>query len=179
MTAASLAVGRAEARPQVPPRCEPPAASCLTLHPGDVACVDRGTRLATLLGSCVSIVLADPRRSIGAMCHYVHASRFGGAASALRPTARAAEAFAAMCAALRARGIEPLRCDAWVYGGGNMFPGLSPAEEHVGAANAQWALDELVRLGVRIVDADVGGRVYRKIHWAVGAADPVVASVSV
>ncbi|MEI7447926.1 MAG: hypothetical protein WCK28_23765, partial [Burkholderiales bacterium] len=87
MTAAVLAVRRAQARPPTPPRREPPAASCLVLHPGDVACVDRGARLATLLGSCVSILLADPRRSIGAMCHYVHVARFGGGgATALRPT---------------------------------------------------------------------------------------------
>ena len=45
------------------------------LHPGDVACADRGERLETLLGSCVAIVLTDPRRTIGAMCHIVHASR--------------------------------------------------------------------------------------------------------
>lgn len=45
----------------------------LTLHPGDVACVDRGERLDTLLGSCVAILLTDPQRSVGAMCHVVHA----------------------------------------------------------------------------------------------------------
>lgn len=151
----------------------------VVLHPGDVACVGSGARLATLLGSCVSIVLSDPRRSIGAMCHYVHASRFAGSASTARPTARASEALAAMSAALRARGFEPQRCDAWVFGGGNMFPGLASGDEHVGAANAQWALDALARLGVRIVAADVGGRVYRKVHWTVGDGDPVVQSVKV
>lgn len=46
-----------------------------TLHPGDVVCAERGDRLETLLGSCVAIVLTDPRRTIGAMCHIVHCSR--------------------------------------------------------------------------------------------------------
>jgi len=97
----------------------------------------------------------------------------------MRPTARAAEAFAKMSAALRARGVEPLRCDAWVYGGGNMFPRLGADERHVGTTNVHWALRELERLGIRIVSADVGGRVYRKVQWAVGVGDPVVQSVEV
>ncbi len=179
MTALAPAVRRATARPPTPMRPDPLGAESRTLHPGDVACVNSGARLATLLGSCVSIVLADPARSVGAMCHFVHASRSAGGASATRPTVRAPDALAAMSAALRARGVEPLRCDAWVYGGGNMFPGLAPDEAHVGEANARWALRELDRLGIRILDADVGGRVYRKVQWAVGAGDPVVQSVSV
>jgi chemotaxis protein CheD len=48
-----------------------------TLHPGDVACGERGDRLETLLGSCVAIILTDPRRTIGAMCHIVHAGQRG------------------------------------------------------------------------------------------------------
>ena len=60
-----------------------------------------------------------------------------------------------------------------------MFPGLAPDAAHVGEANARWALRELDRLGIRIVTADVGGRVYRKLQWTVGVADPVVQSVSV
>lgn len=166
-------------RPRAPAGVPTSASANLVLHPGDVACVNSGTRLATLLGSCVSIALADTARSVGALCHFVHASASAGGASAMRPTARATDALAAMSAALRARGIDPLRCDAWVYGGGNMFPGLAPDEAHVGEANARWALRELDRLGIRIVTADVGGRVYRKLQWTVGVADPIVQSVSV
>ena len=33
-------------------------ASVTTLHPGDVACAERGERLATLLGSCVAYLLS-------------------------------------------------------------------------------------------------------------------------
>ena len=51
----------------------PPVGLVHVLHPGDVACGERGERFETLLGSCVAIVLTDPRRTIGAMCHIVHA----------------------------------------------------------------------------------------------------------
>ena len=50
----------------------PPALSKV-LAPGDVAIGTRGDRFETLLGSCVAIVLTDPRRTVGAMCHIVHA----------------------------------------------------------------------------------------------------------
>ena len=43
------------------------AGSLQILNPGDVAVGQRGDRLETLLGSCVAIVLTDPRRTIGAM----------------------------------------------------------------------------------------------------------------
>ena len=44
----------------------------ITLHPGDVALGQHGDALETLLGSCVAIVITDPRRTVGAMCHIVH-----------------------------------------------------------------------------------------------------------
>ena len=55
-----------------------PGALVTVLHPGDVACVLRGNRLETLLGSCVAILLTDPRRTLGAMCHVVHAHSRAG-----------------------------------------------------------------------------------------------------
>ena len=42
------------------------------LMPGDVALGYAGDQLKTLLGSCVSVILTDPRRTVGAMCHIVH-----------------------------------------------------------------------------------------------------------
>ena len=47
------------------PTLEPPG-PLHTLHPGDVVCAERGDRMETLLGSCVAVVLTDPRRTVGA-----------------------------------------------------------------------------------------------------------------
>jgi len=151
-----------------------------TLHPGDVACVDRGECLETLLGSCVAILLTDPRRTIGAMCHVVHAGVQGRAPG--RDTAYGDAALAEMSRRLLARGIDARQCQAWVYGGGNMFPshiGNAAAEGNVGAANAQWALDALQRAGVRVLGTALGGHAYRKLHWMVGAEAPEVEAVPI
>lgn len=144
----------------------------VVLHPGDVAILDRGQSLETLLGSCVSIVLTDPRRSSAAACHVVHAC--DGPEATHGPFA-----LARMFAGLRARGIEPLRCLAWVAGGGHMFPQLrgEPRLPDVGQANARWALRTLQGLGIALQGHDVGGSVYRRLRWTVGSEPPCVTAV--
>ena len=149
-----------------------------TLHPGNVVCAERGDRLETLLGSCVSLLLTDPRRTVAAMCHVVHARP--APAGDAQNTAHGDAALAQLAALLRARGIEPRLCEAWVFGGGNMFPrfaGATPAEGHVGAANAAWAMRHVQDLAPRVLGTDLGGNVYRKIVWTVDHGQPTVTAV--
>jgi len=147
-----------------------------TLHPGDVACGERGDRLETLLGSCVAIVLTDPRRTVGVMCHIVHSRPALGGND--RGGAHADAARRSMHQMLTARGITPSLCEAYVYGGGNMFPALV-TQSHVGDANARWALDSLARDGVKVLHHDLGGSAYRRLSWTVGTDMPQVTAVQV
>ncbi len=146
-----------------------------TLHPGDVACALRGDRLETLLGSCVSVILADTRRTVGAMCHIVHA----GEAADPHDTRYAMPALDAMARLLMQQGFGIGYCDAWVYGGGNMFPSLVRDSGHVGGRNVAAVLERLAELGVRVVHQDLGGTAYRRLRWTIGDADPEVTSVAV
>jgi len=150
-----------------------------TLHPGDVACVDRGDRLETLLGSCVAILLTDHRRTVGAMCHVVHAGQ-PSATGRSGDTAFGDAALVSMGRQLRERSIDPCQCLAWVYGGGNMFPeqvGDSARQGNVGAANFAWALGALERAGIRVLGVNLGGHAYRKLSWTVGPEEPEVETV--
>jgi chemotaxis protein CheD len=142
-----------------------------------VACGDRGTRFSTLLGSCVAVVLTDRRRTIGAMCHIVHAGCCSDA-EAKPNTAYGEQALRAMYAQLHRYGIQAGWCEAFVYGGGNMFPELIP-NSHVGEANARWVLDALQADGIRVLLHDLGGSVYRRLSWTVGPQSPVVVPVAV
>ncbi len=151
-----------------------------TLHPGDVACGVRGDRYATLLGSCIAVVLTDPRRTVGAMCHIVHTTTNTAANSnGPRDAAWGDVALNRMYDLLRERGIAPQLCEAYVYGGGNMFPGLFGGDSHVGSNNARWTLDALAQGGVRVLRSDVGGRTYRKLTWTVGPDAPQAVAVEV
>lgn len=146
-----------------------------TLYPGDVACGMRGDRFETLLGSCIAVVLTDPRRTVGAMCHIVHSTSAG---STPRDSAWGDVALDLMYDLLRERGITPHLCEAYIYGGGNMFPGLCQGE-HVGASNARWVLQALAAGGVRVLLQDVGGNTYRRLSWTVGPDAPQATAVTV
>lgn len=147
-----------------------------TLHPGDVVCAGDGDRLETLLGSCVAIVMTDPRRTVGVMCHIVHSGRPVPGMPAT--TAYAEVALDKMFSLLRARAINPAMCEAYVYGGGNMFPHLYN-QRSVGDQNADWALAALAHEGVRVLIEDVGGNTYRRLSWTIGPGHPQVVAVAV
>ncbi len=151
-----------------------PVAGPLELMPGDVALGQAGDQFKTLLGSCVSVVLTDPRRTVGAMCHIVHV----GTPNAVNRhnTAYGVAAMHEMFTQLRAKGINPRMCEAYVFGGGNMFPHLF-REKHVGASNVEWVLHYLEEHGVSVSDHCLGGNGYRKLSWTVGPQDPVVETV--
>ena len=145
------------------------------LHPGEVALGHVGERFETLLGSCVAIILTDPRRTVAAICHFVHAN---DTATGPDCAAHAGPAVAWMFAALRAEGIEPRLCEACVFGGGNMCPRLVDGP-HIGDRNVDWALNRLRREGVHIRRQDTGGSRYRRLGWTIGHEEPEVTTVDV
>jgi chemotaxis protein CheD len=155
---------------------QPPAPRGFVLHPGDVALAFAGDGLETLLGSCVALVLTDPRRTVAVMCHIVHSMDPPPARGG--DTRFAGPALDASFALLRSAGLSPALCHAYLFGGGNMFPDRFSAR-HVGAENVRWTRDCLTQLGVRVCGESVGGASYRKIGWTVGTEEPRVISVQV
>ena len=121
-----------------------------------------GDVLETLLGSCVSIILTDPRRTTGVMCHIVHSLE--APAEAENNTAYATQAMQSLFALLRSAGITPEMCEAFVYGGGNMFPHIF-CKYHVGMRNADWALDFLGSHGIPVIEQAVGGGKQLDLEW--------------
>lgn len=146
------------------------------LMPGDVALGRVGDELRTLLGSCVGVILTDPRRTVATMCHIVHVGRPNAANR--NNTAYGEVAMHAMFERLQGVGILARRCQAYAYGGGNMFPGLANGPL-VGDRNAQWVLDYLHDQGIVVVDYSLGGTSYRKVGWTVGQGEPRVENVSI
>ena len=159
--------------------CPAEAPALHVLHPGDVVCADRGDQLDTLLGSCVAIILTDARRSIAAMCHLVHASPCG--VRSQDNGAFAEVALGMMFRLLRQRGITPTLCQAYVYGGGNMFPTQTAqtVKGDVGSNNARWALFALEEAGIPVLDQQLGDNAYRRVRWTVGHQAPQVHAVQV
>lgn len=146
------------------------------LMPGDVALAHQGERLKTLLGSCVAVILTDPRHTVATMCHIVHTSTPNSAN--LHNTAYGICAMEEMFHRLRHVGLTPHMCQAYAYGGGNMFPHLSSGD-NVGSRNARWVTDFLTSHNIALVDHSLGGAHYRKITWSVGSLEPSLVLTSV
>ncbi|MEY2860991.1 MAG: hypothetical protein RLZ68_2037 [Pseudomonadota bacterium] len=158
------------------PSIRPPidALRVLDLMPGDVMLGEVGDQFKTLLGSCVSVILCDSRRTIAAMCHVVFAGKPKSQHSA--NTAYGPAAMTNMFTHLRAKGVNPLMCQAYVFGGSNMFPQFF-SSKHVGASNSEWALNFLRDHNIHVLDQCIGGNGYRKISWTVGSGEPLVETV--
>jgi chemotaxis protein CheD len=123
----------------------------------------------------VSVILTDPRRTVGVMSHIVHVGQPNAANH--DNTAYGSVAMAEMMRLLCNVGFTPRSCQAYVVGGGNMFPGLF-THHHVGANNVDWVMGYLAHHKIAVLREDLGGSAYRKLLWTVGPGAPVVVSVT-
>lgn len=135
----------------------------LFLHPGAVFFGTGRGRVRTVLGSCVAVVLWHPQRRLGGMCHFVLPQRHGAREGELdgRYGDEALELLRR--AAVRHRTTLG-EYDAYLFGGGNMFPHVAASGAPlIGEQNIAVADAEARRLGLRVVKRDVGTARYRNV----------------
>lgn len=141
------------------------------LQPGDLYFGDRGTRIRTVLGSCVSLVFWHSRQRVGGMCHYMLPHRpdrqFGDLDGRY-----ADEATALMFREMRQCGTAPAEYQVKMFGGANMFPGLrGKGNDHVGARNVETARD-IVRIhGLNCVVEHLAGVGHRNVVFDIWSGD--------
>jgi chemotaxis protein CheD len=142
-----------------------PAAKTIVLLPGEHFAGDEAYRVKTLLGSCVSIVLWQPQRRLGAMSHFVLAGAPSSPDRGLNGR-YGNEALALMLDDLQALGVEPADCVAKVFGGGAMFGGDVRLPD-VGRQNGEAARALLQRHGIPIVSESLFGDGHRQIIFSI------------
>jgi chemotaxis protein CheD len=147
------------------------------LQPGEFAIGDAKHRFRTLLGSCVSITLWHRQRRVGAMSHFLLSRRSGAracrqAGDAVAWDARyGEEALCLMLEELRRAGVPPEECEAKIFGGANMFPGISAAAMNVGRQNGEAARRLLHAHGIAIVSESLFGVGHRQLRFDVNTGD--------
>lgn len=141
------------------------------LQPGEHFVGDDTFRIRTLLGSCVAITLWHRARRVGAMSHFLLANR-GTSSSGELDGRYGDEAVALMAEGLARAGVRVGECQAKLFGGGNMFPGLSlGGPTSVGRTNGD-AARELVRaLGIRVVSESLFGVGHRNVMLDIRTGD--------
>jgi chemotaxis protein CheD len=136
------------------------------LAPGEYFVGDAEWRVRTLLGSCVAITIWHPRRRIGAMSHYLLATRRSRPPNEPLDARYGDEALQLMANGLAAVGVTLQECQAQVLGGGNMFPSQNLSLQ-VGQANGQAARAMLQARGVPIHHEDLFGVGHRQVVFDV------------
>lgn len=143
------------------------------LRPGEVRFGDKGTRIRTLLGSCVAITVWHPRLLIGGMCHYMLPTRGKIAAGAALNGCYADEAVELLLREIRAAGTRPQEYQVKMFGGGNMFPNMASSRScgDVSFKNIR-AGRELVRQhGFAVTSQHMGGAGHRTIIFDISSGD--------
>jgi chemotaxis protein CheD len=147
------------------------------LQPGEYCVGGAAHRIRTVLGSCVSVTLWDPASRVGAMSHFLLATR--GVRSKRIDCVRGLdlltldarygdEALRLMLHDLALRKVAPTACRAKIFGGGNMFPhdhaGGAPA---IGRRNGEAARGLLQEHGIEIESESLFGDGHRQIAFDV------------
>ncbi len=131
----------------------------LNLNPGGWA-IEAERPLATLLGSCVSVCLFDPKLKIGGMNHFLlpRGSSSGNADQDV--ILNGDYSMEVLVNGLLNKGAQKSRLVAKSFGGGTIVSSIRMA---IGERNAEFAQDWLEREGIPLVASDFSGPWSRKI----------------
>lgn len=123
------------------------------------------TRLHTLLGSCVSVIVWHPERGIGGMNHIILPERSVRLATEVADGRYCASAVAMLSREIARVGTSPWQYQTYLVGGGKMYAVLAADEErNIGSRNVSTARAALQAAGFLIRNEHVGLEGYRKVE---------------
>jgi chemotaxis protein CheD len=119
--------------------------------------------LVTVLGSCVSACIRDPRTGVGGMNHFMlpH-SKAGHWAGDLQSTRFGNFAMEKLINELMKAGCSRDLLEIKVFGGGN----VTDTSNAIGTENGEFILRYLEAEGLRCVAQDLGGQLPRRIQYS-------------
>ncbi len=122
------------------------------------------------LGSCIGICIHDPVVKVGGLAHIMLPTANGNPSGNLYKYADTA--IKMMLNEILSLGASKMRLKAKMAGGSQMFsfPGKPPILK-IGDRNAEAVEQELKRIGIPLMIADVGGSFGRTIHFDVSTGE--------
>lgn len=155
------------------------------LNPGDFFFGIESSRVRTLLGSCVSIILWSSERKIGGMCHYLLPSRYDSRIGQKLDGKYAEEAFELFQQNAKYYKIELHDFQAKIFGGSDMFSreesilanvSNAGSPRLVGQRNIEIAKNLLGKHKIPIVSESTGGSHHRRIYFTIWDGEVYVES---
>jgi len=159
----------------------------ITLMPGDFYVGHDAVRIKTLLGSCVAVVLSEPKQKIGAMCHFLLPTR-----GTMRDNGEignyADEVIPFLLSSFKRKMQANDKIDAKVYGAANMFPShkhscadrdavggqLCDGCNLVSCRNRVAAISLLKYFGLAISHSSLGGTHCRVVKFNVATGETMM-----
>jgi chemotaxis protein CheD len=129
------------------------------LYPGSLWADASAAVITTVLGSCVSVCLWDPKTALGGINHFILAQ--GGPKPSPRYGNHALPMLLDRVLVLGANRETLLAC---VFGGASIIAGAS-AGPRLGSRNVEEAFDFLESHDISVLRQDVGGREGRKLTF--------------
>ncbi|WP_051309127.1 chemotaxis protein CheD [Desulfogranum japonicum] len=155
------------------PRCqEIPAEKAVYLLPGDYHFATSPTLIHTVLGSCISVVLFDPKTRYGAMCHAVFDTT--GRSTKVHDCMKYIDcAMERMFEDFLVHRIKPAHLTVKLFGGAAMINSRTVASDLIqpGAKNVSLARKLLHEKGCVVTSEDCGGSEGRKIFFCSHTGD--------
>ncbi|OYY92481.1 MAG: chemotaxis protein CheD [Hydrogenophilales bacterium 28-61-23] len=132
--------------------------------PGEYYVSGRDMLLVTVLGSCVSACIRDPKTGIGGMNHFMLPEGGGDRRDLLSNSARyGGYAMEVLINQLVKLGADRKRLEAKVFGGAAVLRGFTTVQ--VGEMNSEFVLDYLRTERIRVVAEDLLDVYPRKVYY--------------
>jgi chemotaxis protein CheD len=139
--------------------------------PGEYYVTARDMLLVTVLGSCVSACIRDPKSGIGGMNHFMLPE--GDPHNPLSESARyGGYAMEVLLNQLIKLGAARSRLEAKVFGGGAVMRGFTL--HNVGERNSEFVLEYLAAERIRVVSQDLRDIYPRKVYFFPGSGRVLV-----
>jgi chemotaxis protein CheD len=132
----------------------------VTVKMGELDVVKDESRLKTVLGSCVGVILRDPGRRVSGLAHVILPARQRGDTAGGK---YADTAIPALVARIVGSGGRQRFLEALLVGGAQMFPQGAAAIASIGEQNVHAARGILGRLSIPVVFEDTGGQAGRRV----------------
>jgi chemotaxis protein CheD len=131
------------------------------LYPADIF-VDKSPHIiSTILGSCVSVCLYDPKLAQGAINHFILPQWNGHDLATMKYGNLAIIRILEEMLILGSKYDDVV---AKVFGGAEVLTG-TPTKFHIGRRNAQIAIEILKEFKIPVLLLDIGGNRGRRIHF--------------
>jgi len=155
------------------PAAAPPDILEIFLQPGEFYFGDEKTRIRTLLGSCVAIVLWHPKLRIGGMCHFMLPHRPRDRQGEALDGRYGEDALHMFMRELARSGTKPADYQVKLFGAGQMFDHGAKPRRHVNISerNIEAGRELLERHRFQLHGHDMGGVGHRNVILDVWSGD--------